>query len=159
MHSESSPRFIASTEEYSKVIDNAPADAYLLWADTENVQTQVRTVESSPYARTGQLDTAFTVLHKTDAHGVADNFHQVLDNCEAIAWQLLRRMDEQANPINGGCGETDILRVDLNSARVFRDGPYAHAFWGVTCRLSLKMRNAIPAYNEEKFTYAVGQKP
>lgn len=121
---------------------------FVLWADTENVLTSARPLHGLA-AGVVRLDTAFTVLKQTRGDHEQPARHLIQDECEALAWQLLQRMERDVEPGKATCGTVPISMVDFESIVIERDGPYFSEHYGVTVRLSLDIINSIPKYNAE----------
>jgi len=152
MHTETAKRFVSRQEEWNELFASLPSDAIVLWADTENFLTTAYFNTGSTHGDWAEMDTAFTILKKTPGDRGTDTFHAVADECEQIAFEILRRIEHDADPYARATCESVPAHITLSSVRINRDGPYTNEFYGVTASLKIKVRGAVPAYNTNKWT-------
>jgi hypothetical protein len=149
MHNDSTrPRFVATEKEWDMNYEKFTSDAFVLWADTQNVITSAAYPKGDPNSDWGEIETALTILHKVPDD--VEGFHNTLDQCETILHDCIRRMQVLSDPMN--CKESTLRHIEMDSPRLFRDGPYTNNYWGATARLRLKFASAIPVYNPSKWT-------
>lgn len=141
--------FVASSQEFAQRSQDFDG-GFILWADTENILTTASPVHGLT-SKVVRLNTAFTVMKKTEGDNDFDAFHLVQDACEALAWQLLHKMEIDAEPGGANCEDQIIDMVDFENITLERDGPYFNEYYGCTVRLVVDVRNAIPPYNPDQW--------
>lgn len=133
--------FVASAAEFQKSTDLFDGD-FILWADTENIFTRAAVVGPLMQLKPA-LTTAFTIIKQTRGDNDYAAHDEILDECEALAWQFLHKMQEDSEP--GNACPPEIAMLDEDSIVINRDGPYLNEHYGVTVLLTIHFHNGIPA--------------